>query len=676
MRPRDLVLALTALAVACAGGCGSSSSDEAPAEERPSPPVTVRMDFARAGSLFDAPFPSDDLLLPDGKVAIDRFPNPSNNPFVAQLTKVLAADARGFATTAGVFASLTGPVDPASLPDLAASVTPAASVALIGLDDGTRWPIHVAFEDDAGPFGAANMLSAVPLQGIALPPKRTFGLAITSRVRDTKGRPLAASDAMRSIAHDGASRWAPAVQALAKAGVAADDLAGLAVFTTGDPTEQMISVTKAALAAPPPALAAAPKRGEVFDAYCVYNAQLTMPDYQAGAPPYAREGGGWALDAAGRPIAQRAAAVRVVLTVPRAPAPARGYPLAVMIRTGGGGDRPLVDRGAQNASGAALEPGSGPARELAKIGFAGASADGPHAGPRNPTNGDEQFLMFNVENVTAIRDNVRESALETAVFARVLETLSFDASDCPGASPTARFDTSRMALMGHSMGATIAPLALAAEPKFRAAVLGGAGASWIENVLFKLKPLAVRPIVEILLGYRGDERTLHRGDPVLTLIQWALEPADPLVYDRLLVAEPRAGEAPRHVLVQQGIVDHYIMPTIANAMTLSMGLDLAGDALDATSAELRANAEHTPLADVLPFARRRQIALPASGNAGAATAVVRQYAEDGVQDGHEVMFQTEPPKAEYRCFLLSLAKGKDLGRAPVVANGACPADAW
>ena len=71
---------------------------------------------------------------------------------------------------------------------------------------------------------------------------------------------------------------------------------------------------------------------------------------------------------------------------------------------------------------------------------------------------------------------------------------------------------------------------------------------------------------------------------------------------------------------------------------------------------------------------RSAVALPASGNVSVGraqvTAVVVQHPEDGVEDGHEVVFQTEPPKHQYRCFLASFAAG----RTPVVPADA-PADA-
>ena len=157
---------------------------------------------------------------------------------------------------------------------------------------------------------------------------------------------------------------------------------------------------------------------------------------------------------------------------------------------------------------------------------------------------------------------------------------------------------------------------------------------------------------------------------MLTLFQWAIEPADPLVYTSRILREPAPGEAPRHVLMEQGIVEPYILPDIANAMSLSLGLDLAGPPLDATTPEIAAD---TPIASVLPYAGGQMIALPASGNVTSAgvrvTAVVVQHPSDGIEDGHEIVFQTDRPKREYKCFLASFLKG-----TPTVTNAGAPDD--
>ena len=107
----------------------------------------------------------------------------------------------------------------------------------------------------------------------------------------------------------------------------------------------------------------------------------------------------------------------------------------------------------------------------------------------------------------------------------------------------------------------------------------------------------MRPLALALLKYSGE---MYRQYPYLNLLQWAGEIADPPVFGRRLVHEP-GQEAPRHVLMLQGIVDHYILPSIANATSLSLGLDLAGPPLDAGTAELES---FLPLASLLPLIGR------------------------------------------------------------------------
>jgi hypothetical protein len=281
--------------------------------------------------------------------------------------------------------------------------------------------------------------------------------------------------------------------------------------------------------------------------------------------------------------------------------------------------------------------------EFARVGFAGVQVDGPLGGLRNTTNQDEQFTVFNVFNGAALRDNVRESAAEIVLLSHVLDSLSLDVSACPGASGgPMKVNTSELAVMGHSMGASILPLALAFEPRFKAAILSGAGASWIQNVLYKKDPLDVDAAFGLILGYSIAGFTLKDHDPVLTMIQWAAEPADSQIYARRIQHEPPQGYAPRSIFMVQGIVDHYILPPIANAISAPLGLDFAGPELDSTTPEV---ASMTTAAEMFPFSGRSAIAYPVSGNfGGSATAVFRQAAADGIEDGHEVIFQTTEPK--------------------------------
>ena len=57
----------------------------------------------------------------------------------------------------------------------------------------------------------------------------------------------------------------------------------------------------------------------------------------------------------------------------------------------------------------------------------------------------------------------------------------------------------------------------------------------------------------------------------------------------------------------------------------------------------------------------------------AVTAVVVQYVQDAIEDGHEVMYQLPSPKRQYRCFLQSLA-ADGVPRVPEVGgvDDPCP----
>lgn len=657
-------------------GCGGSP----PLED---PGTIVRMELGSA-DFYAAPFPSEHRRKADGKLDVSGFPNPNGIGLADLIVDILATDADGFGTTSAVYFTTTAPLDPSSLPDMRASVEADASVFLVSVDPeapdyGKRYPVQVGFEEDGGPFGAPNLLAVLPYQGVPLRPGARYAAVVRRTVRDASGEALGVSPAMSDLAGGlapegmsaaAAAEYRVALNVLQLQGVDTAEIAALAVFRTGDPARRFGEYVDHALSQPLPEPVKPFAPAEVFDGYCVYQTTIQMPTYQAGIPPYDTEGGGWAVDASGQPAVQALEEANFVVTLPRAPMPAGGFPVVVFSRTGAGGERPLVDRGVRaTPGGEAVEPGTGPAMELAQVGFAGSSIDGPHGGLRNVSKKDEQFLIFNVFNPLGLRDNIRQSALELVLQAHILGKIEIDASACPGLTTPgggpARFDTGTMAAFGHSMGASIVPLAQSYEPRLRASILSGAGSSYIANIVHKKKPIETKGFAELLLEYTSIGRELTELDPVMSILQWAAEPADVQVYGRSILREPKDG-AVHHVMMVEGVVDRYILPPIANATALSLGLDLAGPQLDSDSPEL---ASFTPLTAVLDLGGRQAIDFPAKGNieredGSLSTAVVVQHVEDGIEDGHEAVFQREEPKRQYRCFLQSLVKGE-----PVVPSG-------
>jgi hypothetical protein len=653
-----------------------------------SPGAQVSMSFSRARGLYDAPFPSDDLRRSDGTIVLDQIPNPDGIKLIADGLKLLSTQ-KGFSTSAGIYFRLSAPLDEKKLPDLGGSTKATSPIFLVAVDANApdlmqRRPVQIAFYTDGGPFGAPNLLSLVPLQGMPLRPNATYAAVVTKKIVDVHGEPLAPSPSLSQLVagHQPAGMSAQAfatyrraLDALSQGGVHSGELAALTVFTTGDPSAELGLVRADMLSRPLPS--PAPFVRSTTDAatdFCVFQSALDMPDYQSGDTPFLQDGGQWQFDADGKPILQRLSRSRLFVSIPNRPMPPGGFPVVVFVRVGAGGDRALVDRGtcATEDFTVANQPDTGPALYFARAGFAGVQIDGPVGGLRNPS-GDvvqESLNFFNFMNAAALRDNVRETAAELALLAHVLPAISVGA--CAGSS-TVKLDTTHIALMGHSNGAWVAPLAAAYEPMYGALILSGAGASYIANVMDKQKPLKVRPLAEIVLNYNQRQRDLTPNDPGLVLVQWGAESSDPQVYDDRIILQRAEGAQPRHVLMLQGIVDHYILPNIANATSLPMGLELAGDALDANNAEEQA-LNQTSLTTLLALAGRRQLPLPVSGNAagGAATAVVVQHPSDGVEDGHESVFQTDAPKHQYRCFLQSWAAGLPTVVPDGAADAPCP----
>lgn len=632
------------------------------------PGTQVRMDYAAIGDdFYAAPFPSETRRV-DGHTSARGFPNLRGDGDVQALIDIVEA-LDGFGTTSTIYFAMSAALDPGidSDPDTRGWDAPVLLVDVDGESD--PHPIEVRFRVDGGPFGTANLLSVLPLQGRPLAFDTRYAAVVRTRVLDAEGNELAVSDAVRALRRGGvpegmsdavAADYRHALDVLSERGV--DDVAGLAVFRTQDPTAEMRAAYDAILAQPLPEIRDL-QWVETFDDFCAFEGVTTMPTFQHGEPPNTLSGGTFEWTD-GVPELYGHEDARVLITIPRGAMPTEGYPPIVFSRTGAGGDRPLVERGVRAENGgAAIEEGSGPARDFARVGWAGISIDGPHGGMRNtsaPSWGAEQTLVFNILNMAGTRDNVRQSALELALATRMIESLSFDASACPDAPVDARFDDEHLTMFGHSMGATISPLAVAVEPRIRALLLSGAGGSWIENIIHKELPIPVRGGFQSILGVTGAYE-IHEHDPSMMLLQWAGESADPPVYASAI----RDNGA--HVLMMQGIVDHYILPPIANALSLALDLDLAGEALDEN--DIEDIAQFAPLREHLPFSEGDAIDLPVRGNQEGVTAVVVQHLQDEVEDGHEVVFQLDEPKNEYRCFLETLRSGASpLVPAP---GGAC-----
>ena len=659
---------------------------------------------------------------------------PANTALAWRLKTIVPRD--GYATTAAIFFPFAEPLaSNAALPAPWATPDPDRPASVVVFPLGaprSPAPINVtsirwwwAHEED-GRREESFLVSALPVQGIPLEPNRDYVAIVRSSLARPAGEmtTLCGGGAVVGIADP--DKYRAAIADAASVGIACNDIASMTVFHTTDPTVRLRTVARLARTDWDAAHGASGcdrihltrERGEAGDVrcpvspFCVYSGTVRVPVYQRGTPPYfpyVQWHGGWPE----APIPARAPRLgcgedavatddwtpewrtaRVVVTIPRTPPKTGRYPVLTVVRTGGGSATDtLVDRGPLTRPTCRASACRGPAEELQSIGFAGLSIDGPLAGQsrKEPLELDEDLGVFDFLNPEALRDNIRESAVELALVPRIAAQIDLDLSECEGAGAGAGavLDPDHLALFSHSMGSTVAPLALSVAPEFRAAILSGSGGSLIENVLFKKQPVPINAAAA-LLGYSCAPT---QNDPSMSLMQWSLEASDPPVYARRMVLDPTPSTpqtmgVARHVLMIQGMIDHYIPAPIADTMTLAEGLTLAigprwcqGDARcdrQPVFGEVYPppRARFPSLVDLLPLvgsgvvdvgASAGRVTVPANvavppGFPRALTAVLLQHRIDENReadcpvDGHEVVYESRLARHQWACFLSDFAK--------------------
>jgi hypothetical protein len=199
MRARHLGLLVVA------GACALASCTETPPLVAPSP----RMLFADDDP-FAAPFPSEHLRADDGTIVLSAFPV-GRTTIVERIHEALAA-ADGFGTTSAIHVTFSDPVDVSALTLATPLEGEDAAVELIDVDPadpthrGERAPIRLFYQDEAGPFGGQNVLTALPVQGMPLRAGTLYALVVRRGLETVEGVPFAQASAIAALGHGLADR--------------------------------------------------------------------------------------------------------------------------------------------------------------------------------------------------------------------------------------------------------------------------------------------------------------------------------------------------------------------------------------------------------------------------------------------------------------------------------------
>lgn len=468
-----------------------------------------------------AVFPADRFTVADARTRTGlrvRLPETAASDAVFAKFPDLRAEVEsldGFGTSAPLWIRFDGPIDPASLPDLAASTSASAAVQLVRVDTGER----VAFETHYD--GPSHTLFVAPYGALA--PKTRYALVVTAGLRDRLGYAVAASPEHLDTLVVGVSDAVVSVGFTTQS--VTETLADLALRDVAHGADEFPAPLSACTSSPHVAW--------------VGKGQLRSPDYRSEEHRFPT-----ALDDAdARPAPIEDARIPYIIVVPKGAVRAP----TVLVQHGLSGNKESV-----------LLCGMG--EQYAAHGFATVAIDGAWHGERGPGGKQPSAIsylrvLFGVwtdgETMNAKlrygRDAFRQTALDHVQLAALVKSMAptldeTGADGLPDLSGDVFYN-------GESMGGIIGSLTTAVAPNLPAAVLNVPGGRLSNLVLLSeihLYELVAEPIVSAVaeLG-AGDVRRF------LALFQLVAERADPINYAPLWHLKPPAGRPRKSVVIQE-----------------------------------------------------------------------------------------------------------------------------
>ena len=664
----------------------AASEDVAPIPAAPEGGVQLRFE-AEAGpwegeGFYTFPWPSDLRMDPDGTIAIEGIPQGSVPAILPGIVET-AGEMRGFSSLPVAWFAFDGaPSTPD--PDAVIPASVDADVLLINLDASS--PRYLSLTPttarllEADDYTPEHVLGVAAWPGFVLEPATTYAFVVRRSFGDAEGTPLGVPASLWNVLHGDAdapaaldSLYAPLRDALDALGITPDEVAAATVFTTADVVRELYELTERVRARYAPEienLRVDPTDGATHERFCEMFGELTIPEFQAGAPPFDRDGL-LVIDAEGEPVEQGETAIPVVIVMPNQPMPEAGYPLAMYFHGSGGVADQLVQRGPILEPGGPETPGEGPAFELAALGIGSAGSAHPVNPERLPGATATAYLNFN--NLKSFRDIFRQGAIEQRLYLDALLRLEVDPAtiaECTGLSlpegqSVYRFDPASVVAMGQSMGGMYTNIVGAVEPRIGAVVPTGAGGYWSYFILETSLIPGIRRLVGALLDTNVELSAMH---PVLHALQTAWEPVEPLVYMPRLGRDPLEGHPNRPVYEPIGKDDEYFPTSVFDAVILAYRHPQAGERVWDRMQEVLALAG---LEGINAYPVRDNVT--ALDGSTVFTSVGVQYEGDGIADPHGIYAQLDEVKYQYGCFFASfLRDGTATVPAPAELGTPCP----
>ena len=549
--------------------------------------TVVHFDLTDKTDLFAAPYPNDLRLGQDGSIDLVNFAA-GYTPFLQNYFDLVKSGSFGFSANGAIFFRLSGAIDLSLLPKTPdQSRLSGSALRLVNIDEespgyGEMVPVRWKFTETKRRYIGKNALALLPLPGFGLRPSTRYAALITDALLTPTGQPLFSDATLQTLLaaqapSDGRMKreravFAPLRDYLEKLGIT--NVIAATVFTTGASTVLMGKLREVVLASPAPqpeGLTLAKETAAYYEVRGTYRA----PGFQWGEIPFLMptNGGEMRFDKNGAPTIARTETIRFALSVPKGKMPAAGWPIVLYAHGTGGSYRDFISAGHATQL-AEIRDGESLVSRAAMVGI-----DQTLHGPRAPKGTNAQLTFINIQNPTAAIFNVAQGAADNFALLRLVKELSF--SRLPGKEGQSvdlgyqvSFDPKNIGFMGHSQGGITGPLFLASEPEIRGAVLSGSGANGILALLSKTEPVSIPDLVSAIIQEPFDD--FH---PMATFVQQLLDGSDPANYAPLIIRRPAPGIQPKHVMVTQGLVDHYTPNSTTDALAVAAGIPLVGPQL-------------------------------------------------------------------------------------------------
>jgi len=668
-------------------GCGDEPHSASPPAAILGTSVSFDLDadLQQAEHYYDFPTTSDLRLTPAGMPDVSGFPVVQA---IVGPVKTIAGLRRGFPVTPACFFRFDAALaERDALAPIAAERD--APLLLIDIDAGSpergRLFPTVATVPPPDAYVPPHLLAVAAMPGVVLHPKRTYAFVVMRHLGDglgePLGQPLALAQLRAGVVPHGARGsaaamlYAPLWDVLRDLDIDTGNVAAASIFTTGDVAADLGALSDVLLDRYDVTiddLHVDPDDGAQHERFCELHATVRFPQFQHGTPPFDREGL-FVYGEDGLPLAQRLEDVPLTVTLPRTAMPDTGYPLAFYFHGTGGLSTQVVDRGPVSEPGGTARQGEGPAHVLAAHGIATVAAALPLNPQRLPGGpGQSMRSYLNLRNLAAYPDTFRQGTIEQRLLLEAVGRLRIapeTVDPCTGLSRAAgvaayQLNTERIALLGQSLGGQFTNQVGALEPRVIAVVPTGSGGYWsLVTLLGEILPgVDSRNVIGLLLDAAQPLSHLH---PALQLVQMGFEPADPVVFAPRLARDPLPQHPARHIYQPVGRDDPGFPIPIYDLMALASGTQQAGAVEWASLQDVLASDGR---GGILPYP---QIHNQRSLDGRPFTAVVVQYAGDGILSPHHIVAQLDAVKFQYGCFIESALQGAATVLTPQPLGKAC-----